>query len=174
MPSRNRRRRQRSPVARATGPFVLRNIPYFEILNEEGLALIEQNADILLEEIGIEFRDFPKALDLFKNAGADIDGQCVHFPRGFCREIIQSHAPSEYIQHARNPANNVIIGGRRTVLVPAYGPPFVRDLDKGRRYGTIEDFRNFVKLAYMSPNLITRAELYVNQLIYLSISVTLT
>ena len=39
------------------------------------------------------------------------------------------------------------------VLVPAYGPPFVRDLDGGRRYATIEDFRNFVKLAYQAPHL---------------------
>ena len=162
MTERKRRRqaggRRKKIAARGQGarkyrPYIERNIPYFEILNEEGLALIEKNADILLEEIGIEFRDFPKALDLFKNAGADIDDECVHFPPGFCREIIQSNAPREYIQHARNPANNVIIGGRRTVLVPAYGSPFVRDLDKGRRYGTIEDFRNFVKLAYMSPNL---------------------
>jgi len=37
------------------------------------------------------------------------------------------------------------------VLVPAYGPPFIRSLDEDRRYATIEDFRNFVKLAYMSP-----------------------
>ena len=162
MSERKRRRqgggRRKKIEARQQGaskyrPFIERNITYFEILNEYELALIEKNADILLEEIGIEFRDFPKALDLFKNAGADIDGECVHFSPGFCREIIQSHAPSEYIQHARNPANNVVIGGRRTVLVPAYGPPFVRDLDKGRRYGTIEDFRNFVKLAYMSPYL---------------------
>jgi len=36
-------------------------------------------------------------------------------------------------------------------LVPAYGSPFVLDLDKGRRYATIEDFRNFVKLAYSTP-----------------------
>jgi len=162
MSERKRRRqtggRRKKIAAREQGtrkyrPYIERNIPYYEILNEEGLALIEKNADILLEEIGVEFRDFPKALDLFKNAGADIDGQCVHFPPGFCRKIIQSNAPREYIQHARNPNNNVIIGGRRTVLVPAYGSPFVRDLDEGRRYATIEDFRNFVKLAYMSPNL---------------------
>ena len=70
-----------------------------------------------------------------------------------CRELIQSNAPSEYTQHARNPKNNVVIGGKNTVLVPGYGPPFVRDLDKGRRYATLEDFQNFVKLAYMSPNL---------------------
>ena len=40
-----------------------------------------------------------------------------------------------------------------TVFAPNYGSPFVRDLDNGRRYGTIEDFRNFVKLAYLSPHL---------------------
>jgi len=37
------------------------------------------------------------------------------------------------------------------VFAPVYGPPFVQNLDDGRRYATIEDFRNFVKLAYMSP-----------------------
>jgi trimethylamine--corrinoid protein Co-methyltransferase len=45
---------------------------------------------------------------------------------------------------------NVEIGGRNLVLAPVYGPPFVRDADGGRRYATIEDFRNFVKLGYMS------------------------
>jgi len=162
MPERKHRRkgggRRRKVAAREQGsvsyrPYIERKIPYFEILDEEGLASIEKNADILLEEIGIEFRDFPRALDLFKNAGADIDGERVRFPQGLCRELIQSNAPSEYTQHARNPKNNVVIGGRNTVLVPAYGPPFVRDLDKGRRYATLEDFQNFVKLAYMSPNL---------------------
>ena len=44
-----------------------------------------------------------------------------------------------------------MFGGQGTIFAPAYGSPFVRDLDGGRRYGTIEDFRNFVKLAYASP-----------------------
>ena len=162
MPERKRRRqgggRRKKLAAREQGstdyrPYIERKIPYFEILDEEGLASIEKNADILLEEIGIEFRDFPKAIELFKNAGADIDGERVRFPQGLCRELIQSNAPREYTQHARNPKNNVVIGGKNTVLVPAYGPPFVRDLDEGRRYATLEDFQNFVKLAYMSPNL---------------------
>ena len=39
------------------------------------------------------------------------------------------------------------------VLEPAYGPPFVHDLDKGRRYATLTDFEQFTKLAYMSPHL---------------------
>ena len=130
-----------------------RRIPCFEVLDTEALELIEHNADTVLEEIGIEFRDFPRALKLWRDAGADVDGERVRFPRGLCRSLVQATAPGEYTQHARNPRRSTIIGGARTVLVPAYGSPFVQDLDHGRRYATIEDFRNFVKLAYMSPGL---------------------
>ncbi len=143
--------RQAAPLTLA--PYIDRKIPYYEVLDEDALITIEHNADTVLEEIGIEFREFPEALVLLKAAGADVDGERVRFPRGMCREIIQASAPSEYTQHARNPERNVIIGGDRTVLVPAYGSPFIRNLDEGRRYATIEDFRNFVKLAYMSPNI---------------------
>ncbi len=138
-----------APVA----PYIKRRIPSYCHATQEQLELIEHNADTVLEEIGIEFRDFPRALELFKQAGADIDGERVRFPRGMCRKIIQDSAPREFVQHARNPARSVVIGGDNTVLVPAYGSPFVRDLDNGRRYANIEDFQNFVKLAYMSPSL---------------------
>ncbi len=70
-----------------------------------------------------------------------------------CRSLVQKTAPREFTQHARNPARNVVIGGKNTVFAPAYGSPFVRSLDEGRRYARIEDFRNFVKLAYMSTSL---------------------
>ena len=122
-------------------------------MDEAGLALIEENADVVLQEIGIDFRDDPEALSLLRDAGADVKGERVRFPGGMCRAIIRSSAPAEFTQHARNPQRSVIIGGHRTVLAPAYGPPFIRNLDDGRRYATIEDFRNFVKLTYMSPGL---------------------
>ena len=134
-------------------PFIERKIPCYELLDEQGLALIEENADLVLEEIGIEFRDDPEALDILRRAGAQVDGIRVRFPKGMCRAIVQASAPREFMQHARNPVRSVIIGGDRSVLAPAYGPPFIRSLDEGRRYATIEDFRNFVKLAYLSPGL---------------------
>jgi trimethylamine--corrinoid protein Co-methyltransferase len=144
----------RKDAARQHAPaFIERRIPVYDMLDEGSLELIESNADTLLQEIGVEFRDFPQALKLFREAGADVTGELVRFPRGLCRSIVKATAPSEYTQHARNPERNVIIGGRRTVLVPAYGSPFVRDLDKGRRYATLEDFRNFVKLTYSSTGL---------------------
>jgi trimethylamine--corrinoid protein Co-methyltransferase len=134
-------------------PYITRNIPYYEVLGEEGLALLERNADTILEEIGIDFRDDPESLELWKAAGADVRGERVHFPRGLCRTLVQRSAPREFTQYARNPARNVVIGGGRTVFAPAYGSPFVRNLDEGRRYAKIEDFRNFVKLAYVSTAL---------------------
>ena len=134
-------------------PFIERKIPYYELLDEAGLELIERNADAVLEQIGVDFKDFPQALDLFSAAGADVQGDRVRFPPGMCRSIIQNSAPAEYVQHARNPERNVIIGGNRTVLAPAYGSPFVRDLDGVRRYATLNDFQDLVKLTYMSPGL---------------------
>src|SRR3546814_18261637 len=66
-------------------------------------------------------------------------------------DVCSSDLPRQYTQHARNPERNVEIGGSHTVFAPVYGPPFIRNLDEGRRYATIEDFRNSVKLAYISP-----------------------
>jgi len=148
------RRAARAANAESTAPaYIKRKIPYYEILDDASLSIIEDNAETILEEIGINFTDDQETLDIFRDAGASIDGERVRFPRGMCREIIQATAQTEFTQHARNPKRNVQIGGDNMVLVPAYGPPFVYDLDGGRRYATIEDFNNFVKLAYMSENL---------------------
>jgi trimethylamine---corrinoid protein Co-methyltransferase len=132
-------------------PFLTRTLAPVEVLSEEGLSLLEANADRILEEVGIEFHGAPDALELFAGAGASVDAERVRFSRGLCRSLVQATAPTVFTQIARNRANDVVFGGERTIFAPAYGSPFVRDLDGGRRYGTIEDFRNFVKLAYASP-----------------------
>ncbi len=134
-------------------PYIQRKIPTFDPFSEEQLETIEANAETILAEIGIDFRDDPETLDIWRQAGASIDGERVRFEKGMLREIIQKSAPAQFTQHARNPANSVEIGGKNTVLVPAYGPPFIRSLKEGRRYATIEDFQNFVKLAYASPGI---------------------
>jgi trimethylamine---corrinoid protein Co-methyltransferase len=142
------RRAERTAVHFETAKFIERNIPNLEILNEEALAIIEYNADTILEEIGVNFVENPEALERWKAAGAEVTGERVRIPRGLARELCKT-APSSFVQHARNPARNVTIGGKNLVLAPVYGPPFVRD-EGGRRYATIEVFRKFVKLGYMS------------------------
>ena len=58
-------RARRCPRAAAPShePFLTRALAPFEVLDEEGLALLERNADTILEEVGIDFRDDPDALD---------------------------------------------------------------------------------------------------------------
>ncbi len=161
MPEVRRHRRSRrsrggdssANIPASAPPYLTRKIPLYEILGEEGLVIIEDNAETILEEIGIEFRDDPEALDIWRQAGADVQGERVRIPKGFCRQLITHNAPSQFTQHARNDERSIIIGGNNTVLAPAYGSPFIRNLDEGRRYATIDDFHNFVKLAYMTPHL---------------------
>ena len=136
-------------------PYIVRGIPTYDILSDESLTAIEATADRILAEIGIELREDAEAMRLYKQAGADVTEQTdgiwrIRFEPGMLREILKT-APAEFTQHARNPANDVRIGGKNVVFAPSYGSPFVMDLDRGRRYGTIEDFRNFVKLAQSSP-----------------------
>ncbi len=130
---------------------IVRKIPLVELLDADGLELVHRTSMTILEEIGVEFRD-PVAIAAWKRAGADVRGQRVHLPEGLLMELL-STAPAEYVQHARNPERSVTVGGRHTVFAPTYGSPFVRDFENRRRYGTLEDLQNFVKLAYMTPNL---------------------
>ncbi|NBQ83141.1 MAG: trimethylamine methyltransferase [Alphaproteobacteria bacterium] len=134
-------------------PYIDRKIGVLPVLSEEGLELIEANADRILAEVGMEFRDDPEIIAIFAEAGCDIDGERVCFAPGFCRKTIQATAPAEFTQAARNPENSVRIGGNATVLCPSWGPPFVHDEDQGRRYATHHDFINLVKLHQTIPYL---------------------
>jgi trimethylamine--corrinoid protein Co-methyltransferase len=119
-------------------------------LDEDALVRLETHADWILREIGIEFRGDEEALRLFKEAGATVTGARVRFETGLARSLC-STAPRSFRMAGRDPAASIMLGGDHVVFLPAYGPPFVTDLERGRRYATIEDFRNFVKLTYASP-----------------------
>ena len=145
--SRRRRARDAGAPAGTAPAYVTRQIPYYAMLDEEALVRIEAQADRLLEQTGVEFRDDPAALALWRNAGADVQGTRVRTPAELVRGLLAT-APAEFIQHSRNAARSVRIGGRHQVFAPVYGSPFVRDLERGRRYGTLADFERLVKLTH--------------------------
>ncbi|WP_254054541.1 trimethylamine methyltransferase family protein [Roseovarius sp. EL26] len=127
-----------------------RSIPAYGFLAEKQLQALEAQADWILSEIGVEFRGDDVALALFRDVGATVKDQRVCFEPGHARELC-STALRSYKLHARDPRHSVTLGGDNIVLMPGYGSPFVTDLDKGRRYATLEDFQNFVKMTYASP-----------------------
>jgi len=143
---------KRERVQRKAPAYIKRQIPYYEFLNEEGLVKLEEQADWLIQEIGLEFRGDDEALRIWKEGGADVNGTRVRLPRGMARTLCKT-APATFIQHARNPDKSVEIGGASQVFAPVYGPPFVRDIEGGRRYGTIKDHENMVKICTQLPSL---------------------
>ena len=137
----------------ATPAYIKRVLPFFDPLDEEQLVRLEQQADWLIQEKGIAFKGDPVALDIWRKAGADVGADDkVRLPKGMARELCKT-IPCEFEQVARNPAKSVRIGGKNQVFAAVYGPPFVRDLEKGRRYGTMEDHEKLVKLTSMLPSI---------------------
>ena len=127
-----------------------RRIPTYELLDAGALDRLETHADWILDEVGVDIRGDEESLELFRSAGARGDGERVRFDPGLARQLCAS-APAVFEMHGRDPRHTVTVGGDHVVFSPAYGSPFVSDLEGGRRYATLEDFRNFVKLTYASP-----------------------
>ena len=137
-------------VHKITQPFY--KFPVYELLDEEAVELIHQKSLQILSEVGIAFLDDPKAQAILTEHGVDLRDQIAYFDPGLVEEYV-AIAPNQFTQLARNPENNLVIGGNHLTFSPVYGPPFVLSLDRGRREATLEDFQNFVKLSYESPYL---------------------
>lgn len=142
---RSARMQERSEKRKVTSPFVQRRIGITSLIDPESVEIIERNADRILDEIGMDFRDDDETLEIFRKAGARVDGERVRFDPGWCRDKIRT-APRIFTQHARNPARSVQVGGDAQLFCPSFGPPFVHDMEKGRRYATIQDFQDITRL----------------------------
>ncbi|WP_282605737.1 trimethylamine methyltransferase family protein [Pelagibius sp. Alg239-R121] len=142
-----RQARTRGPIVHL--PTAVRNIPTYEVLDQEGLERIDDTAMGILETIGIEFRE-DRAIEIWREAGADVDGQRIRIPRELIRKLIKT-IPQEFDYHARNPKRSVKVGGRHMIFGPAYGTPNVIDLDGVRRQATADDMRTLMKLHQVNP-----------------------
>ncbi|MGB0798974.1 MAG: trimethylamine methyltransferase family protein, partial [Planktomarina sp.] len=157
MARRTRPQRRSTQVADTApeSPFIRRSLPHYDVMDEVQLTKLEAQVDWVIENVGVAFRDDPVALETWRKAGVKPIGEhgdLIKADGAWIRSLV-AQAPSQFTQHARNPERSVVIGGNNQVFAPIYGAPFVRDLEKGRRYATFDDFENLVKMTYMHPNL---------------------
>ena len=123
----------------------------FEYFTDEDVQKIHEATLRVLEMVGVDFGYTP-AVDVFKKSGCKVEGERVFLSPKMVMEQV-AKAPSEYTLQARNPERNVVIGGDNIAYIPCYGPPFVCDLDRGRRESTLDDYTNFVKLSHASKSM---------------------
>ena len=124
---------------------------FFELLSAAQIEQVHEATLDVMEDVGLDFHYAP-ACDLLAKGGAKVDGQRVFFPRSLVEAKIKT-PPSQFTLYARDPDHNLTVGGDSITFVPVNCPPFVADLDHGRREGTLQDFENFVRLTGASQNL---------------------
>ncbi|HCV33233.1 MAG TPA: trimethylamine methyltransferase, partial [Acidimicrobiaceae bacterium] len=96
-----------------------RRIPTYELLDEASLVRLEAHADWILDEIGVEIRGDEEACELFRDAGARVDGERIRFDAGLVRSLCAS-APSEFAMHGRDDRHTVTVGGDSVVFSPVW------------------------------------------------------
>ncbi|MFW2382172.1 MAG: trimethylamine methyltransferase family protein [Acidimicrobiales bacterium] len=145
-----RRRRNRTRVRPAISTDHYRRLknPFepLRVLTEDHVDHIHESALGYLADEGMKVL-LDEARDIFRAGGASVDDEMiVRVDPDLVTEALGS-APSTFELHAPNPDRAVTVGGNNMVLAPVGGPPFVSDLRRGRRPGTMADQENFLRLA---------------------------
>jgi trimethylamine---corrinoid protein Co-methyltransferase len=153
MTERRRRREERGGIEVKKLEQPRMNVPLYNLLSEEQVQKIHDKSMQILEEGGIAFY-YDEAIDILKAHGVKVIDQIAYFDPEQVKEYL-AKAPSQFVWSARNPEHDVTIGGNYACFAPVAGPPFVTDLEKGRRPSTHHDLINFLKLTQMSPYLHT-------------------
>ncbi len=144
---RDTRRSAVEPVQRSTRYRNLVN-PFepTRIFSDDQIESIHVAALGMLERQGMRVLS-PRGRAALGAAGASVDEttQMVRLDRGLVSKALTT-VPAEIELVARNPVRSCRIGGRHVVFAPVAGPPSVSDLQRGKCTGTIEHFRDFVRL----------------------------
>ena len=123
----------------------------YQLISQSELEQIHENSLRIMAEVGIVMPD-DYSKELLKKHGATVDGDIVRFPRTLVEEAIRN-SPSSYTIYGRDGSKNVEINCERTAYAGPYGSPFVTDLDRGRRSGTMSDFIEIVKICDKLANI---------------------
>jgi trimethylamine--corrinoid protein Co-methyltransferase len=153
-PQRRRGRRGRRDIGGGFDPieqkpFRARRNPFrpVDCVSQDELESIHNASLDVLENIGIDFIS-SEAKAILKAAGVGIpsSGDRIRLDRGFVMEAM-ARAPSEFVLHARNPERNLHVGGDSVIWSGVASAPNCADATRGRRPGSQQDFRDFVRLS---------------------------
>ena len=118
------------------------------VMSDDQTAHLHEQAVRYLADEGIKVL-FDEARQLFADAGCAVgDDLMVRVDPDLVASALET-SPSEFDLHAGAPHRDVHVGGASMVIAPVGGPPFVSDRLVGRRAGSMEDQRNFLKLTQM-------------------------
>ena len=152
-PARRKRAGGRAGMKVRAGSAVIDQMPWripvnpdapIEPLDAEGVSRVHKTAMRILRDIGIEFLN-PEAVEHLRKAGCIVNGTNVRMDEDFVMEMV-ARAPESFTITPRNPERELIMGGKHMLFVNVSSPPNAWDMERGKRSGDFETFKEFMKL----------------------------
>jgi trimethylamine---corrinoid protein Co-methyltransferase len=126
--------------------------PRFEVLTEEGIQRIHENILKVLWEVGVDFQH-EEGLEIFKKAGAVVEGERVRIPPKMVMETVQL-APHEVTLFTRESEPAMQVGGYETHFGTYGTAPYAYDPYTGeRRLATRQTIAEVARLCDYLPHL---------------------
>ncbi|HHZ09098.1 MAG TPA: trimethylamine methyltransferase family protein [Rhizobiales bacterium] len=116
------------------------------LFSEDRVLAIHETALRVLEELGMKVL-LPGARALYRAAGALIDEETQMVRIG--RDIVETAlatAPRSFVARAGDTGRDIAFGPGTLAFLPGAGAPNCTDLERGRRPGTLADFKELLKL----------------------------
>ncbi|MEM6669466.1 MAG: trimethylamine methyltransferase family protein [Pseudomonadota bacterium] len=151
MSARRARRERTNPSSSRSFEPMRRAYAPIDVLSEEEEARIHALSLRVLEKIGLKFLS-TETWPILEAAGCAVDRESgvVLFPPEVVEHYL-SLAPRRFALKARNPDNDLKLGGDEIHYGSASSAPNVLDRERGRRPGTQADFEALVKLNQALP-----------------------
>ncbi|MEM7745609.1 MAG: trimethylamine methyltransferase family protein [Pseudomonadota bacterium] len=144
---RRRRGREGTPIpSRKVDYRRLRNpFPLMSVFSEDRIAAIHEASFKVLEDLGMKVL-LPEARDLLRAGGALVgDDEMVRIGRDMVEAALAS-APKSIPVAGGIPERDIVLELGNLVFQPGAGAPHATDLTRGRRPGSLMDFRELVQL----------------------------
>lgn len=143
-----RTRRDRSSKSQSARVVSYRNLrnpfPAMNAFSDDEIMNMHHTALRVLEELGVRVLN-PNAIKLFKAGGARIEGDMVYLGKDMITAAL-STAPKSFQLRGANRDRDLTLELGSLTFQPGAGCPHATDLERGRRPGSLEDFRDLIKI----------------------------
>ena len=150
MRERKRRNRDKSALQRvgqAPKRQAVRNFGTLDPVSADDVEAIHRASLKVMRDTGILFMSDRARHFLETHPGITVDheSQIVRFDPDMVEETIKS-VPRTFKIHARDDENSMMVGGTYVNFANVITPPYVTDLDQGKRIGTHAEMRDLLRL----------------------------
>ncbi|MEM1352655.1 MAG: trimethylamine methyltransferase family protein [Pseudomonadota bacterium] len=125
----------------------LRNpFPSMNVFSADEAEAMHETSLRMLEELGMKVL-LPEAIEIFRAGGARVDEDMVYIGREMVEAALAS-APKSVTGRAGARDRDVLLELGSLVFQPGAGAPHASDLERGRRPGSAQDYREYTQLCH--------------------------